>query len=245
MAFRTLCVSFADGAFAGRHAIFDAQAKGSDFFDEVAVYKFDQLPFDFRRKHGDFIRSNARGFGYWIWKPVVIAETLMGAGLDDVVVYLDAGFTLNPGGRRRFTEYLEMTRDSCYGMLSFQNIFTESHWTKADLALRLGLGVEHTHMKTSQLGSGFLMLTPSLENIEIINAWQSIAVEENYHYSDDSPSILPNHPDFREHRHDQSIASMLRKSRGTVTTHYEVQPYKGRFEELQPMIPAWATRLRK
>jgi len=242
---RIICVSFADGAFSQRRAVFNAQANKTGFFDEVAVYNFDQLPSDFKREHGDFIRTNTRGFGYWIWKPVIIAETLKRAGPNDIVVYLDAGYTLNPEGHRRFTEYLEMTRDSCYGMLSFQNIFTESHWTKSDLAQKLGIGLGHTHMKTSQLGSGLLMLTPSCENIDIINTWQNIAIEDKYHYSDDSPSISLNHSDFQEHRHDQSIASLLRKSRGTVITHYEVQSYKGRFEELQPMLPAWATRARK
>lgn len=231
--------------FFNRGTTFEKQAKESGFFDDVMVYSLDKLPIDFQRNHGKFIKSNARGFGYWIWKPAVTIEALHMAGPEDIVVYLDAGYTINPKGRRRFKEYLEMTRDSCFGMLSFQNIFTEAHWTKADLAKRIGLGLNHMHMKTSQLGSGFFLLTPSSENLELMTTWQNIAVEENYRYSDDSHSILPNHIDFREHRHDQSISSLLRKDRGTVITHYEVQPYSGRFEELRPNLPAWATRLRQ
>lgn len=241
---QTLLVSFADGAFVRRFSAFETQARQTGFFDDIAVYNFDRLPAGFREHHGDFIRSTARGFGYWIWKPAVILETLERAAPDDVVVYLDAGFTLNPIGRRRFAEYLEITRDSAFGMLSFQNIFTEAHWTKADLAHRLGLGIGHKHMKTSQLGSGFLMMQPTAGNRDLIRAWQEIAVDNGYHYSDDSASIVPNHPDFSEHRHDQSIASLLRKSRGTEITHYEVQAYTGRFEELQPQLPAVASRAR-
>jgi hypothetical protein len=33
----------------------------------------------------------------------------------------------------------------------------------------------------------------------------------DYHLIDDSPSIIPNHPSFREHRHDQSIFNMFVK----------------------------------
>ena len=241
---RTLLVSFADGGFVRRGPVFRAQALATGFFADVAVHDRHSLPADFRARHGDFLCSAPRGFGYWIWKPVVILEALERAGPDDVVVYLDAGFTLNPAGARRFAEYLEITRDSADRMLSFQNIFTEAHWTKADLAHRLGLEAGHLHMKTSQLGSGFMMLTPTPGNRDLLRAWAQVAVEDGYRFSDDSPSHAPNHPEFREHRHDQSIASLLRKARGTAVTHYEVQAYAGRFEALQPVLPAWATRAR-
>ena len=45
---------------------------------------------------------------------------------------------------------------------------------------------------------------------EFLTDWYSIAC--NYHFVDDSPSIHPNDPSFREHRHDQSIFSLLIKS---------------------------------
>ena len=32
-----------------------------------------------------------------------------------------------------------------------------------------------------------------------------------YHNIDDTPSIIPNYPNFKEHRHDQSIFSLLTK----------------------------------
>ena len=34
-------------------------------------------------------------------------------------------------------------------------------------------------------------------------------IEKNYHYLDDTPSIVNNYPDFKAHRHDQSILSCL------------------------------------
>ncbi len=30
----------------------------------------------FWKKHGTFIESNPRGYGYWLWKPFIIKETL-------------------------------------------------------------------------------------------------------------------------------------------------------------------------
>lgn len=99
-------------------------------------------------------------------------------------------------------------------------------------------------MHTSQLGSGFMILGKTVSNVELIREWQHIAVEDRYRYSDNSPSEAPNHPDFREHRHDQSISSLLRKQRGTTVSHYEVQSYEGYFDALKSTLPACATRLR-
>jgi hypothetical protein len=242
---RVLLASFADGAFSRRRQRFASEAESSKFFDEVHVHSMNTLPSDFLHLHGEFMKSNPRGFGYWIWKPVVLLETLSLADRDDVVIYLDAGFTINPDAGRRFLEYLEITRDSKFGMLSFSNIFTEAHWTKADLATRLGVRQDSIDMRTSQLGSGFIMMRPTRENRELVRIWKEIAVEGGYRYSDDSPSTEPNHPDFREHRHDQSIASLLRKLRGTEITHYEVQAYAGWFDKLKPFLPMWATRSRE
>jgi len=237
-------VSFADGAFTARRAGFLQEAREMDVFDNVQVFEGLQLPANFLQQHGDFLRAHARGFGYWIWKPRIIATVLQQSAADDLVVYLDVGFTLNRGGRARLLEYLDIALDSPYRMLSFQTVHTESLWTKADLAQHLGVASSPSVMHSSQLTSGFLILGKTADNIELVQHWQAVAVADGYRYSDDSPSVLPNHGEFREHRHDQSISSLLRKLRGTTITHYEVQLYDQYFTALQPKLPAWATRRR-
>ncbi|SLN52909.1 hypothetical protein ROG8370_02391 [Roseovarius gaetbuli] len=238
-----LC-SFADGAFEKRKVNFKDNVIASGFFDDIHIADCNSLPVDFLRFHEAFMRATVRGFGYWIWKPALILAHLVDLGPEDVLVYADAGFTFNPQGRRRFDEYLELTRDAPDRMLSFQNVFVESHYSKMDLSYRLGLCDDDSHLKTSQLGSGLIFLQKTNSNIELLRSWASIAVEDAYHFSDDSVSHLSNHPDFIEHRHDQSIASLLRKIRGTAITHYEVQDYSSAFGRLKGKLPALATRLR-
>ena len=241
---QTRLVSFADGAFSNRKNVFQKMAQDSPLFHSERVYTLDKLPSSFLTAHADYMLKTARGFGYWIWKPVIILEQLQEANEDDCIVYMDAGYSINNDGKHRFREYLEMTRESEHKMLSFSNIFTEAHWTKQDCASAVGISSKSSYMKTSQLGSGLIFLQKTSSNIELVNEWARIAIQDNYHFSDDSPSEQVNHPNFREHRHDQSISSLLRKSRGTEITHYEVQAYQGRFEELKDHLPAWATRLR-
>ena len=242
---QTHLVAFADGAFRKRGPAFVQGAKDFGRFDSVTLHAYETLPDAFRDAHGAYMEATRRGFGYWIWKPRIVLDALRALPADDLLVYLDAGYTLNPGGLARFDEYISLARQSPHKMLSFQNIFTEAHWTKADLARRLGLEPGHPHLLTSQISSGFFLLQRTGSNLDLLAAWADLAVEDGYRYSDDTPSDAPNHPDFQEHRHDQSIGSLLRKARGTALTHYEVTDFGRHFTRIRQIVPAHATRLKE
>ena len=234
-------ISFAEGPFRPRKLEFIKQASEIQLFDDILVFDLSKIDTEYRRQHEKFMISNPKGFGYWIWKPQIIKQVLSKSNTDDIIVYMDVGFTINQSGKARFQDYLEITKENQWKMLSFQNIHTEYKWTKADLATRLRVMDSKEIMKTSQLAAGFMILCATPENKFLVNEWIKISIESNYKYSDDSPSTEPNHPSFIRHRHDASISSILRKVRGTAITHYEVQAYN-HFEKLKPTLPAWATR---
>lgn len=235
-------VSFADGAFASRGVDFRAEAEAINLYDTIDIYDFASLPADYRTAHGEFMRQRKQGFGYWIWKPKIVLMTMMQSDPDDIIVYSDVGFTINAAGRDRMLEYLDIVRCSNYKMLSFSNTHTEAHWTKADLAVRLGVENNSAVMLTTQIAGGLFILMPTQRNIGIMEKWCDISVEDNYRYSDDSPSTALNHTSFGEHRHDASIGSLIRKIEGTEITHYEVQGYDQVFYQKRPTLPMWATR---
>lgn len=234
-------VSFADGPFRARREPFIKQALSMDIFASVQVFDESLLDKNWRSKHVHFLKNNTRGFGYWIWKPQVLLQVFENCSEGDFVVYMDAGFTLNPAGRPRFQDYLAMASSHPTRRLGFSNTHTEYRWTKADLARRLNVEHDPQVMFTTQIAAGLVVLANCADNIDLVREWAALAVEENYHYSDDSPSSTENHMDFFEHRHDASIFSLLRKIRGTALTHYEVQNYP-QFESLKATLPFWATR---
>ena len=51
---------------------------------------------------------------------------------------------------------------------------------------------------------------------ELLHFWFNF-MKDNRHLIDDSKSISSNYPEFREHRHDQSVFNMLVKSRNIGT----------------------------
>ena len=237
-------ISFAAGPFEPRKEAFTQQASTLDLFETINVFNSNNLESSFRERHLNFMQNNPRGYGYWIWKPQIVLQTLQSAHKDDIVCYMDVGFSLNPAARDRFKDYIQLTLESNFRMLSFFNTHTEYKWTKADLAKKLSVHNSLEVMGTSQLAAGFFLSCPTESNINLVRQWRDIAVESNYHYSNDAPSSAPEHPKFKEHRHDASIFSLLRKIRGTSTTFYEVQSYSNYFENDKMSFPAWATRLR-
>ncbi|MCC5450286.1 hypothetical protein LMJ53_00870 [Rheinheimera sp. UJ51] len=234
-------VSFADGPFQARAAGFKKEAESLDLFTSISVFDWATLSTDFADAHGDFALNNPRGFGYWIWKPQVTLQVMENSKPGDIIVYMDVGFELNSCGRYRFLEYCKLAKSNVYQQLAFSNTHTEYRWTKQDLAGRLNLAADSPEMLSTQLAAGFFILINNEENKKLVRLWRDIAVEQNYHFSDDSPSSQPNHEQFIEHRHDASIFSLLRKIKGTFVTHYEVQKYP-HFDSIKQQLPAWASR---
>ncbi len=82
---------------------------------------------------------------------------------------------------------------------------------------------EEAFLATPQIAGGIQVLRKCQHSLDVTREWLNLATE-NYHWIDDSPSHLPNHPDFREHRHDQSIISLLVKNRGALIIPDETYP---------------------
>ena len=77
-----------------------------------------------------------------------------------------------------------------------------------DLIHKLNINVNDLNNNT-QTFANTIMLYVCDETRNLINDWYNYACD--YHNIDDSPSIIPNHSLFSEHRHDQSILSLLIK----------------------------------
>jgi hypothetical protein len=68
-----------------------------------------------------------------------------------------------------------------------------------------------------QLEAGLIGLRNTAENIQLVKEWMEWM--ENDLILNDAPSFYPNHTDFNEHRHDQSILTNLVLMR-QLTMHY-------------------------
>jgi hypothetical protein len=173
-------------------------------FEHVHTYNENDLSIDFLKEHNNFIQKNKRGYGYWIWKPQVIIQTLEKMKEGDILVYSDAGCSINKQNMHKLKEYVKVV--NIHELVGFNNGANESSWCKMDLLILLNRKPETQVVATSFIAK------KSTETVEFFKKWLHICSVENYRYLDDSKSIEPNSPDFKEHRHDQSIFSLLFKN---------------------------------
>ena len=112
-------ITYADDKYAKAKQRLVSEAKEFGEFATIKGYGPEDLPDDFRTKF-DKILKLPRGGGYWIWKTAIIKENMLKMKEGDFLLYMDAGCTLNPGGKKRFHEYIDILDKSEYGVLSFQ-----------------------------------------------------------------------------------------------------------------------------
>jgi hypothetical protein len=149
-----------------------------------------------------------RGFGYWVWKPAVLhwgQEQFP----NDQIVYIDAGSHIRSEEKFRKSFGDSLQRAEKHGSLAW-NLphHNERQWTKLE-AINL-LKSPQSHLDSNQIQSGFISLMPSKSRVDFIRDYREISLLRNgFYFTDDLE--LHQRQEFIEHRHDQSILSLLWK----------------------------------
>jgi hypothetical protein len=199
-------ISYAHNRYLYAQELCYRSARRTAGFATAHKYRFDDLPAEFRREHASIL-AQPRGAGYWLWKPQVILQTLEQRQDGDVVMYTDAG-----------TYFIQSPRpllERCDDVLGFFLLgqCTEVRWTKADARHAFG------DLRGQQMCATLGLFRKTRRTLEFLRAWLAACIRDDYHLLDDSPSVTPNHPDFREHRWDQSLFSLTYKAFGFDTSY--------------------------
>ena len=180
-----------------------------NIFDCIIGYNDDILKSDniFWNQHKNFIETNRRGYGYWVWKSYLVNKTLDKMNDGDILLYCDVGCEYNINAKDRLNEYIDIVNNSESGILSFYLPYPEYEWTKNDLFKYLECSDD---IKNScQNITTFFLLKKCPNSINFANKFYETCC--NYNLINDSQSITHNHKIFKEHRHDQSVFSCLCK----------------------------------
>ncbi len=111
----TVLLTFGDPSYEPSLRRIEKEAAASGFFDEVRIRRPSDLGRAFWKKHGQFVNRHQVGYGYWIWKPWLILAELEASHQEEVIVYADAGCTINAKGRKRLDDYIELVKESPVG----------------------------------------------------------------------------------------------------------------------------------
>jgi hypothetical protein len=222
MTYKKYFITFANEKFEGALKRITRQVSLMNVFDVIRPYTDKDLESftEFWDRHGEFVKNNPKGYGYWIWKSYLTLKTLHEMNDGDILVYADAGCEINYEGIDTLESFFNLVKTNDKGFLSFQlndlMYHHEERWTKMDLFHHFGVEI---FRPTLQLHSTYFVLEKCPNTMKIATMWYFTV--HNYHFIDDSPSIAPNDMYFYEHRHDQSVFSLVRKMH---ESHYIYTP---------------------
>lgn len=170
---------------------------------------------NFRRQHLDpeFVQSHQallnikRGAGLWLWKPYLIRQALNQANLGDIVVYSDSSAVFLAS----IEPLISTCRESSSGILACDlGGLIERQYTKRDAFVLMGCDHPSYH-NSAQLMTTLLVFVKNPRSELFVEQWLRYAVHPQLLTDNASVCGLPELSGFREHRHDQSIFSLLYK----------------------------------
>lgn len=164
---------------------------------EATIYRPKDIDAKFRKANAAIL-DQPRGCGYWLWKPYLIDRELKKMKDGDYLIYADAGVEI--------VNNVNHIIDRMAGdVWLFGNKFQHVHWCKGD-ALMPSMEF-YTDKNAYQVQASVLVIRNSFHARKFIETWLFHCCASGL--IDDSQSKKPNHPEFKEHRHDQAILTSL------------------------------------
>lgn len=195
----------------------------------IRSYDFEEI------RNTSFYRDNKnildlpRGMGYWLWKPFIIREALNAMKDGDIVIYADSGLEIIAP----LTPLVDICSSSDPILLFGNGVFLNSTWTKRDCFVLMDCDREE-YWKAPQCDAAICLFRRGEASLRFVESWLNYCCDPRI--ITDSPNTCGRRdlPDFAEHRHDQSVLSLLAaKNRLTLFrmptqfgNHYKTWPFR-------------------
>ena len=170
---------------------------------DVRLYGADHPAVRHAAEENPEIMCKPRGAGYWLWKPYIILDAMDRVEPGTVLIYTDAGqrYIADPSP----LVALAMKQD----IVLFHHInFRQSDWTKRDCFVLMGADAPE-YWDARQLDASIQIYRAGAKARNFLLELQS-AMRDPHVLSDQLNTCgLPNLEGFRDHRHDQSILTIL------------------------------------
>ena len=217
------------------------EANATGWFDTITSYGPEDLDNDFKEKFKHILEQPRIG-GYGIWRPYIIKQKLNEINDNDILIYLDAGCSINPDGKNRFNEYVEMVNNSNEGIISFQMPHLEKIWTTKQIFHYFNADLNGEIANSGQILDGILIMKKNKNIVNINNIWYNVIYDNPLLFTDHYNKVNQESY-FRDNRHEQSVFSVIRKIHGSIVLGDETWfvPFGN---DISLQHPFWATRKR-
>ena len=230
-------ITYGDSMYTRSRGLLLEEARMSKWFDSVNAYS--AIDPEFYSKFEDVL-SMRRGGGYWIWKPYYIMKRLKEIPDDDVLLYMDAGCSINTKGYPRFKFYLEKLQEWPY--LTFQMpSLPERHWTSDSIFEYFKVDPSSKIATTGQNMATICMFRKCDISEDIVSRWLQVLQDDRLLFTD-FYNNLTTRSDFRDNRHDQSVFSVIRKMDARGYTLEDETWFRNFNSKQASLYPLWAIR---
>lgn len=193
----------------------EKEVKATKMFDRFRAYEpsiVKDILHSYSAKETLEVMKLPRGGGYWIWKPIIIQDTLQSMNDGDILVYADAGCNVR-NNKKEIVKTINSILKDKYGIshcgtcggyrvelnrMDVVKHYIEEKYIEAFFATNNGIEYEANR----------IIIRKCPASIKFISQWVDAAINHPDFFTDKQSSI-PNHPKFKEHRHDQSIYNCL------------------------------------
>ena len=208
-----------------KNAIDSLVKSANGFFDHIHVFSPDHIDVAFMEKNTKIL-SQSRGAGFWLWKPYFINQTLQKVKENDIVFYVDAGniFLTNPTilydkfwnndiilfDNRESWDQWNDSGHPAWGPIPDDARRGRYHininWTKRACSVIMGLD-EDKHLYNKQCNASYQIYKKTEKSCNFVQEYLYWCQNESV--LTDSPTCHANSAQFIDHRHDQSVLSLL------------------------------------
>jgi hypothetical protein len=171
-------------------------------YQNVTSLSDSDLPDSFKLANSHILK-HTKGYGYCIWKPYIILDSLQKIEDDELLVYIDSTDLPQPSFFKILDEHFKN-----HDILLINRNYMHDEWTRRDTFVLMNCDSSEYHNKV-QLEAGVVCLRKTQFNIDLITEWLHYCSDEQILTEKEQTSGLPNFPGFIEHRYDQSILTNL------------------------------------
>jgi len=204
-------VTYGTPRFAHRQFLLGLSAKVNNVVDTVTAWSPKALMQTGFPKMANDIQLTERGSGFYSWKPFIIHRRLCEVPDGDVVFYCDVGrkypFILLENNTLPFQAWMDNNSQDAVPGVEIPWFGPVSAWTKRGVLSALGMDNELICSKPV-IQASFSFWRATEETRQFTSNWTRLCADRQM-VSDDPIDIgLPDHDDFVEHKHDQSLLTL-------------------------------------
>ena len=186
-----------------------ATGLGVGGFNRAVCYRPRDIDPDFYARNRKILAA-PRGTGYWLWKPYFIVKSLAQLADGDMLFYCDAGATFI----RPIDPLVRLSAALSQDVIPFElTNRIEKQWTKRNALTILNCD-SAPFTDTDQRLGGFILCRNSPRSRAFMARFLECAQDERLITDSENQLGLPNYEGFQQHRHDQSLFSLLSKQHG-------------------------------